>query len=77
MLGADLPLYDAVERIFERRHQLTGGEVLALQEAWCCASAARWGAPYERFWEFDLDAELAEHDLTECEDPDPWAGIEP
>ncbi|WP_226366933.1 hypothetical protein [Pseudonocardia sp. ICBG162] len=60
-----LSIYDAVARLFERRHRLAYGELRLVEQIWCCASAARYGAPHERFWD-DLDEQLADHDLTEC-----------
>lgn len=62
-------LYAAVDQVFARRHRLTPGELFAVQRCWCCASAAQWDAPHERFWELDLDGHdlLTTHDIADCE----------
>lgn len=60
-----LPVYEATTVLFERRHRLDPGELRLLERIWCCASAARYGAPHERFWD-DLDEQLTDHNLTEC-----------
>lgn len=73
--ATDQPMLDpyvAVEHLFTRRHRLTTGELFAIQHVWCCASAAQWGGPHERFWE-DFAELLADHDIAECEDPEQLA----
>lgn len=60
-----LPVYAATELLFERRHSLSANELRLVERIWCCASAARYGAPHEQFWD-DLDEHLAEHNLAEC-----------
>ncbi|ALE86606.1 hypothetical protein [Pseudonocardia sp. HH130629-09] len=59
----------AVDQVFARRHRLTAGELFTVQRCWCCASAAQWGAPHERFWTLDLDGAdlLSTHDIADCE----------
>lgn len=72
-----LPLRAAVNELFGRRHRLSPAEMQAVQQAWCCGSAAHWGAPFEAFWDLELDQQLAEHTVTDCEAPTDWGAIPP
>lgn len=73
--------YRAVEVLFRCRHQLPPDILRSLAGIWCCASAAKYGEPYEPFWE-DFAEAYGGHLTPECEDendhPDrsPWAMIE-
>ncbi|SFO40326.1 hypothetical protein SAMN05216207_10524 [Pseudonocardia ammonioxydans] len=62
----------AVDAVFARRHRLSAGELYAVQRIWCCAGAAQWGEPHERFWDLDLDGLLRAHDSAMCESPTPF-----
>ena len=44
----------------------------AVQRIWCCAGAAQWGRPHERFWDLDLDGLLRAHGTAMCESPTPF-----
>lgn len=69
--------HEAVDQVFARRHRLSPGELLAVQQIWCCASGAQWNEPHEQFWELDLAELLSTHDTAACDDPDPWHGERP
>jgi hypothetical protein len=58
----------ATEVLFRRRHSLPSDIIRSLQDIWVCASAARFGKPYEDFIpepEFFTD-----HNVAECEADD-------
>ncbi|MCA1704281.1 MAG: hypothetical protein LC808_13875, partial [Actinobacteria bacterium] len=62
---AHLDPYTAVDCLFRHRHQLANDTLRTLQGVWSCASAARFGEPYEDF----IRAEsIAAHNTAECED---------
>ena len=67
----------AVDILFAARRTLTPDILRSLRDTWLCASAARYGAPYES-WEYDASADR-DHDMAACETessrpPGPWAG---
>lgn len=64
--------HTAVDAVCARRHHLSAGELYAVQRIWCCAGAAQWGRPHERFWDLDLDGLLRAHDSAMCESPTPF-----
>ncbi len=64
------PIAAAVEVLYESRHSLPPDVLRSLAAIWTCASAASYGKPYEEFW-VGIDAELAAHDIEECENGDP------
>ncbi|MBN9758875.1 hypothetical protein Ae406Ps2_3009c [Pseudonocardia sp. Ae406_Ps2] len=65
------PVVAAADLLFEMRHHLTPDVIRTLAEVWTCASAARYGAPQERFWEPDTAGDpFADHDTFSCEDED-------
>ncbi|MDN5918072.1 MAG: hypothetical protein L0I76_23745 [Pseudonocardia sp.] len=49
------PVIEAVDLLFRVRHDLTPDVLRSLASIWTCASAARYGAPHERFWELDAE----------------------
>lgn len=57
---------DAVAVLFAARHTLAPDILRSLQDIWACASAARYGEPYESWWLEDLDA-YRDHDVAACE----------
>lgn len=58
----------AVDVLFAHRHSLPGDVLRSLQSVYVCASAAKYGRPYEEGW---LDPEeFASHDVSECESGD-------
>lgn len=58
---------DAANLLHACRHQLPNDVLRSLQSIWFCASAARFGQPYEPFWEDQDAAAYAEHNTAECE----------
>ena len=60
--------YDAVEAIAKCRHHLPSDILRSLGDIWFCASAARFGQPYEPFWKEQDAAAYAAHNTAECED---------
>jgi hypothetical protein len=60
-----MTVQEAVGVLFARRHHLGPDVLRSLQDIWACASAARYGGPYEA-WDFDPEF-YATHDTTECE----------
>ena len=61
-----MTVQEAVEVLFAERHHLGPDVLRSLQGIWDCASAARYGEPYER-WGYDPEF-YAAHDTAECED---------
>jgi hypothetical protein len=65
------PVYEAVNTLFTFRHSLTPDVLRSLADIWVCASAARWGKPYETWWLDMDDPEVADmytgQDVAECE----------
>jgi hypothetical protein len=65
------PVYAAVEVLAHYRHSLTPDVLRSLADIWVCASAARWGRPYETWWLDMDDPEVAAlytgHDVAACE----------
>jgi hypothetical protein len=59
----------AVDVLYRHRHALPNDVLRSLQSIWACASAARFGEPYERFW-IGLEDSIREHNTAECEEPD-------
>src|SRR5581483_7664097 len=53
--------YQAVSILHQHRHHLTPDILRTIQDIWVCASAARYGAPYETGWAEDPDA-YRDHD---------------
>jgi hypothetical protein len=68
------PVYAVVEVLAAYRHSLTPDVLRSLADIWVCASAARWGEPYETWWLDLADPEVAalysEHDVAGCEADD-------
>lgn len=60
------PVTEAVNLLFRARHHLTPDVLRSLASVWECGSAARYGAPHERFWELDPSF-YTDHDVAECE----------
>ena len=59
-------LADAIDVLYRHRHELDPSALRSLQDIWACASAARYGQPYETW--FTEDAEFfATHDTAACE----------
>ena len=58
-------VYRAVQVLFSARHSLRSDILRSLDNIVFCASAARFGEPYERLTR-DL-AEYVEHDTARCE----------
>lgn len=54
---------DAVTLLFAARLTLAPGILRSLQDIWVCASAARYGEPYETWQLGDLDA-YRTHDVA-------------
>ena len=68
-----MSVYDAAEVLFEHRHDLPSDILRTIQNVWTCASQARFGEPYEAFWEHHewtgtpgCDCEKPDDDLQEC-----------
>lgn len=59
---------DALDVLFASRHQLAPDALRSLRDIWDCASAARYGQPYEP-WDYDPEF-YATHDTAECEQDD-------
>ena len=58
-------IVEAVDVLFQHRHNLTPDVLRSLQDIYVCACAARYGEDYESGW---LDeADFANHDVSECE----------
>jgi len=56
----------AIEVLFRHRHHLDPSALRSLRDIWDCASAARYGEPYETW---DPDPEFyATHDTATCEE---------
>jgi hypothetical protein len=60
-----MTVQQAIEVLFAERHNLSPDALRSLRDIWDCASAARYGEPYEP-WEFDPEF-YAAHDAAECE----------
>ena len=62
------PVREAVAVLSAARHELPSDVLRSLQGIWMCASAARFGEPYEAWptWE-EMAAEIREHDTAACE----------
>jgi len=58
-------VYEAVAVLFAARHTLPSDVLRSLQDIWICASAARFGEPYEG-WEVDAQA-YRDHNVVACE----------
>ena len=62
------PLPSAIDVLWRCRHSLAPDVLRTLADIWTCASAARYGEPYERWWEGnDEDAAYSNHDVPKCE----------
>jgi hypothetical protein len=62
-----MSVQEAIDVLFEHRHHLDPDVLRSLRDIWDCASAARYGEPYETW---DTDPEFyATHDTAECEQP--------
>lgn len=61
---------EAIEVLSRERHRLAPDIIRSLQDIWACASAARYGEPYET-WFTDDPEFYATHDIAECEDDTP------
>jgi hypothetical protein len=57
---------EAIEVLFAERHNLGPDVLRSIQDIWHCASAARYGEPYEA-WEYGPEF-YADHDTAKCED---------
>ena len=57
---------DAVAVFFAGRHSLAPDILRSLQDMWVCASAARYGKPYETWQLGDPDA-YRTHDVAACD----------
>lgn len=55
--------------LYRHRHRLTPNILRTIQDVWVCASAARYGEPYETWWVEDLGRYL-DHDVAKCEADD-------
>ena len=65
-----LGIYEACDVLYRARHQLPPDVLRTIQSVWHCASAARYGEPYEA-WDIGGDAEFyATHSAAECEADD-------
>jgi hypothetical protein len=73
MSGEPMNPQEAAAVLYRHRHRLSPDILRTIQEVWVCASAARYGEPYETWWVEDLDA-YSDHDVAECEADD--AGID-
>lgn len=64
-------VYDAVEMLTRHRHRLPSDILRSLESIWTCASAARFGEPYEKFWLHDnFQSRFQGHDVEKCEHQD-------
>jgi hypothetical protein len=62
-----ISVHDAVEVLFANRHTLPNDVLRSLANIWICASAARFGEPYETYW-WDADSpRFRDHDVPRCE----------
>lgn len=59
-------VYGAVAVLYKARHDLPNDILRSLADIWVCGSAARFGEPYERFWETNVE-EFSTHDTARCE----------
>jgi NTP pyrophosphatase (non-canonical NTP hydrolase) len=62
-------LQQAAAVLYLHRHRLSPDMLRTIQDLWVCASAARYGGPFETGWADDPDA-YSEHDVRECEADD-------
>lgn len=72
-------VYAACAVLFRCRHELPSDILRSLADIWICASAARFGAPFETWWWDDQDEVYRDHDTAECEAEsglysEPWDG---
>jgi hypothetical protein len=82
MSGQPANLRPAAGIPYHHRHELTPDVQLTIQDAWVCASAGRYGEPYETGWAEDPQV-YREHDGTAeptgatgtCPEPAPLVGL--
>jgi hypothetical protein len=72
-------VYAATAVLFHHRHELPNDVLRSLADIWMCASAARFGQPFETWWWDDKDPVYRTHHTAECEAqsglyPEPWGG---
>lgn len=66
-----MTVYEAMDVLHSARHRLSSDVLRSLHGIWICASAARFGEPYEH-WTWEENTTLCrEHDTAECEAPPP------
>lgn len=69
MSGQPVDARRAAAILYRHRCELSPDILRTIKDAWVCASAARYGEPYETGWAEDPDA-YREHDVAECEADD-------
>lgn len=55
--------------LYRHRHRLSPDILRTIQDVWVCASAARYGEPFETGWAEDPTA-YRDHDVADCEADD-------
>ena len=66
-------VYAATSVPFQHRHELPSDVPQSLADSWMCASAARFGAPFETWWPDDQDGFYRTRDTAQCKaDPGPY-----
>lgn len=63
----NISVNDAVEVLFAKRHSLPNDVLRSLAGIWICASAARFGEPYEDAWPDADSPRYRNHDVERCE----------
>jgi hypothetical protein len=69
MSGPPADPRQAAAVLYHHMHGLSPDILRTIQDAWVCASAARYGGRFETAWAKDPDA-CSEHDVSECEADD-------